>query len=504
LTQFKDFGLSNAILKSITTLGYEEPTPIQRDAIPVALDGHDIMGLAQTGTGKTAAFGLPLAHHLLKDDRRPQPKTVAALIVAPTRELVNQIAENLREYTRRTPLRVNLVVGGASIHLQKRKLEKGTDILVATPGRLMDLVERKAVFLDTARYLVLDEADQMLDLGFIHVLRKIAKLVGRPRQTFLFSATMPKQIDELAKAFLTDPVRIEVSRSGKAADKVSQSVHFVSQGDKSSLLRECLSERADDLSLVFSRTKHGAEKLMKRLVSWGFSAGSIHGNKSQGQRERAIKAFKNGDIRILVATDVAARGIDISGVSHVYNFDLPDVPENYVHRVGRTARAGREGKAVAFCSPSEVHLLQAIEKLMGIDVDVTSGERPEAEAPKARGRGRPGGGRQAQQRQGQTRSGQRRFRGNRKRDNSRNDEYSVTPDGRDEKNDEARESSRAASTKNKRPGRGRDSVAGEQRFSSNQGSPTAVKSTNQKPKKANARFRKRAGKKRGKRKTVAA
>ncbi|MCF6321175.1 MAG: DEAD/DEAH box helicase, partial [Rhizobiaceae bacterium] len=218
MTQFKDFGLSNAILKSISAMGYEEPTPIQRDAIPVVLEGHDIMGLAQTGTGKTAAFGLPLVHHLLKDDRRPQPKSTAALIVAPTRELVNQIAENLREYTRRTPLRVNLVVGGASIHIQKRKLERGTDILVATPGRLMDLVERKALFLDSARYLVLDEADQMLDLGFIHVLRKIAKLVGRPRQTFLFSATMPKQIEALANAFLTDPVRNSVARSGKVAD----------------------------------------------------------------------------------------------------------------------------------------------------------------------------------------------------------------------------------------------------------------------------------------------
>jgi len=501
LTKFEDFGLSNAILKSISAIGYEEPTPIQRDAIPVVLEGHDIMGLAQTGTGKTAAFGLPLVHHLLKDDRRPQPKSIAALIVAPTRELVNQIAENLREYTRRTPLRVNLVVGGASIHLQKRKLEKGTDILVATPGRLMDLVERKAVFLDTARYLVLDEADQMLDLGFIHVLRKIAKLVGRPRQTFLFSATMPKQIEELANAFLTDPVRIEVSRSGKAADKVSQSVHFVSQGDKSSLLRQCLSERTDDLSLVFSRTKHGAEKLMKRLVSWGFSAGSIHGNKSQGQRERAIRAFKNGDIRILVATDVAARGIDISGISHVYNFDLPDVPENYVHRIGRTARAGREGEAVAFCSPTEVHLLQAVEKLMGLDIDVASGERPEAQAPKSRGRGR---GRQNQQRQGEGRSGQRKFGGKRKRGVRRNDEFSTAPEGSGENSGELRELSRTASTKNKRPGRSGKPGGGEQRFSSSQNSPGTENSSSQKPKKANARFRKRAGKKRGKRKAVAA
>ena len=384
LTKFEDFGLSNAIMKSISALGYEEPTPIQRDAIPVILAGHDIMGLAQTGTGKTAAFGLPLVHHLLKDDKRAEPRAVAALIVAPTRELVKQIGEHLREYTRRTPIRVNMVVGGASIHIQKRKLEKGTDILVATPGRLMDLVERKALFLDKARYLVLDEADQMLDLGFIHVLRKIAKMVGKPRQTFLFSATMPKQIEELAAAFLEDPVRIEVSRSGKAADKVSQSVHFVGQGDKAELLRNCLSKNGDDLSLVFSRTKHGAEKLMKRLVTWGFDANSIHGNKSQGQRERAIKAFKSGETRILVATDVAARGIDIPGVSHVYNFDLPEVPENYVHRIGRTARAGREGEAIAFCSPTEVHLLGNIEKLMQIGIEVASGVRPEGVKPASR------------------------------------------------------------------------------------------------------------------------
>jgi len=512
LTQFNEFGLSNAVLRSISAAGYENPTPIQRDAIPVVLDGHDIMGLAQTGTGKTAAFGLPLVHHLLKDDKRPEPKTISALIVAPTRELVNQIAANLREFSRKTPLKVNLVVGGASIHVQKRNLEKGTDILVATPGRLMDLVERKAVFIDSARYLVLDEADQMLDLGFIHVLRKIAKLVGKPRQTLLFSATMPKQIEELAKSFLDDPVRIEVSRAGKAADKVTQSVHFVGQGDKSELLRKCLSERKDDLSLVFSRTKHGAEKLMKRLVSWGFSASSIHGNKSQGQRERAIKAFKSGEIRILVATDVAARGIDIPGVSHVYNFDLPEVPENYVHRIGRTARAGREGEAVAFCAPAELHLLANVEKLMGIDIDVASGTRPEYVKP-AKGGGRNSrGGQSARNGRGQKQNGHRKGAPGQGRSRHRAEDKKfenratsnvselidaiVSGDERDH-----------GASRNQRPGRKRrtaGSGSGGQGVRTNNGHPSGQRSPKAGSKRDNSKPRSSAGNKRGKKKPVTA
>jgi ATP-dependent RNA helicase RhlE len=376
LSQFEALGLSSNLLKSVLALGYETPTPIQVKAIPLVLQGRDVMGLAQTGTGKTAAFGLPLIQHLLADDNRATPRNVRALILAPTRELVNQIASNLRDYARRQPLRVEVVVGGASINNQIKALARGCDILVATPGRLIDLIERRAVFLDKARFLVLDEADQMLDLGFIHSLRRIAKLVGRPRQTMLFSATMPKQIEELSQAYLTDPVRIEVAPPGRAADKVRQSVHFTGARSKVDLLKSCLAERPDDLSLVFARTKHGAEKLMKALVASGFDATSIHGNKSQGQRERAIKAFRQGEVRVLVATDVAARGIDIPGVSHVYNFDLPEVPENYVHRIGRTARAGAGGEAVAFCGPEDLRLLRDIERLMSIKIDVASGEAP--------------------------------------------------------------------------------------------------------------------------------
>jgi ATP-dependent RNA helicase RhlE len=376
LTQFQALGLSNRVLQAVEASGYDTPTPIQVAAIPAALEGRDIMGLAQTGTGKTAAFGLPLIDKLLADPQRPFPKSCRALILAPTRELANQITANLRGFVRKTPLKIATVVGGQSINVQIRELGQGRDILVATPGRLLDLMERRAVILAQTNFLVLDEADQMLDLGFIHSLRKIAKALPAKRQTFLFSATMPSEILGLAQTYLTDPIRVEVSRSGKAADKIFQSVHFVGQRAKTDLLKQCLAERSDDLSLVFARTKHGAEKLMKHLVASGYSAASIHGNKSQGQRDRAIREFKSGQVRILVATDVAARGIDISGVSHVYNYDLPQVPESYVHRIGRTARAGAEGRAVTFCSPEETKMLRDIERLTRIELTVAGGEHP--------------------------------------------------------------------------------------------------------------------------------
>jgi ATP-dependent RNA helicase RhlE len=387
--QFEDLGLAPVILKSVRSLGFEAPTPIQRDAIPLVLTGRDLMGLAQTGTGKTAAFGLPLVHHLMDAKLKPAPKTVRALILAPTRELVSQIAGNMRGYVRGIPLRITSVTGGASINVQIKDLAHGADILVATPGRLIDLTERRALSLGAVKFLVLDEADQMLDLGFIHALRQIARMVGTPRQTLLFSATMPKQIEELSRSYLTNPARIEIAPPGRAADKVRQSVHFVGLRSKATLLKQCLTERPDSLSLVFTRTKHGAERLMKDLTGSGLSAASIHGNKNQNQRDRAIREFRNGEVRVLVATDVAARGIDIPGVSHVYNFDLPEVPENYVHRIGRTARAGADGEAVALCGEDEFSLLRDIERLMGIHIDVASGERPERPGPQFR---RGGGG----------------------------------------------------------------------------------------------------------------
>ncbi|ARM13452.1 ATP-dependent RNA helicase protein [Rhizobium phaseoli Brasil 5] len=377
LTNFESLGVSKPIVATLFQLGIETPTPIQEQAIPLLLQGRDLIGLAQTGTGKTAAFGLPLIEKLLADERRPDNRTTRTLILAPTRELVNQIADNLKKFIRKSPLRINVVVGGVSINKQQLQLEKGTDVLVATPGRLLDLVNRRAITLTTVRYLVLDEADQMLDLGFVHDLRKIAKLVPKKRQTMLFSATMPKAIADLAGEYLVDPVKVEVTPPGKAADKVEQYVHFVAgKNDKTELLRKSLTENPDGRAIVFLRTKHGAEKLMKHLDNIGYSVASIHGNKSQGQRERALKAFRDGSVKTLIATDVAARGIDIPAVSHVYNYDLPEVPDAYVHRIGRTARAGRDGIAIAFCAPDEAKLLRDIERLMGIDIAVASGEPP--------------------------------------------------------------------------------------------------------------------------------
>jgi ATP-dependent RNA helicase RhlE len=388
LTNFESLGVSKQIVATLTALGIETPTPIQAQAIPLLLEGRDLIGLAQTGTGKTAAFGLPLIERLLADGTRPDNRTTRSLILAPTRELVNQIAASLKSFAKGRPLKINLVVGGVSINKQQLQLEKGTDILVATPGRLLDLVARRAIGLTTVRFLVLDEADQMLDLGFVHDLRKISKMVPKKRQTMLFSATMPKAIADLAADFLTDPVKVEVTPPGKAADKVEQYVHFVTgKGDKTEILRKSLLENPDGRSIVFMRTKHTAEKLMKHLDNIGFSVASIHGNKSQGQRERALKGFRDGEIKTLIATDVAARGIDIPAVSHVYNYDLPEVPDAYVHRIGRTARAGRDGIAIAFCAPDETLLLRDIEKLMGIEIKSVSGERPEALNRPVRGNG---------------------------------------------------------------------------------------------------------------------
>lgn len=381
---------------NLAAMGISAPTPIQSQAIPHALNGRDVMGLAQTGTGKTAAFAVPLVTQMLEMTGRPEARTARGLVLAPTRELAGQIAEQLRGLTDGTPLKVAMVVGGQSINNQIKRLERGVDLLVATPGRLLDLLDRRALRLQQTTFLVLDEADQMLDLGFIHALRKIAALLPGERQTMLFSATMNKQMNEIAQSYLTSPVRVEVAPPGKAADKVTQAVHFIAKAEKTDLLIELLDAHRDERALVFGRTKHGSEKLMRVLEKRGFAAGSIHGNKSQGQRDRAIAAFKAGQIKVLVATDVAARGLDIPDVKFVYNYDLPNVPENYVHRIGRTARAGKDGAAVAFCAPDEIGELKAIQKAMGLVIPVASGrpwEPTEAPAkPKSRGRRRGGGG----------------------------------------------------------------------------------------------------------------
>ncbi len=399
LFDFDTLGLAPTLNAALKSGKFSQPTPIQEQAIPLALEGHDILGLAQTGTGKTLAFGLPLIDQLLARPGRPAPKTARALILSPTRELTNQIAESLRPLVAGSRISITTVVGGQSIGRQISRLSRGTDILVATPGRLIDLMDRGAVDLGEVRHLVLDEADQMLDMGFIHALRRIAPRLGTPRQTMLFSATMPRQMEELSRAYLTDPRRVQVAPPGKAADKVTQSIHFLEKADKPAKLREILAADRDALTLVFARTKHGAEKLMKGLVGDGFNAASIHGNKSQGQRDRAIKAFRDGEITVLVATDVAARGIDVPGVAYVINYDLPNVPDNYIHRIGRTARAGREGEAIAFCARDEADLLHQIQKLMKTELPVASGTSPLAgrgEGGRSRRGGASGGTRPAQ------------------------------------------------------------------------------------------------------------
>jgi ATP-dependent RNA helicase RhlE len=371
---FQDINVPPRLVARLRDMGMNEPTPIQKEAIPKAIVGRDVMGLAQTGTGKTLAFGIPLVAQMLNNNSsRPKPKSVRGLVLAPTRELANQIAVQLKQLTEGTPIGTMVVVGGKNIQTQTNKLKTGTDLLVATPGRLIDLMDRRALTLTDTTFLVLDEADLMLDIGFLPSLRKLEKMLPKKRQTMLFSATMSKNMNEVASSYLKNPVRVEVARAGKTADKVTQQLHYIAKPDKGDKLISLLRDHKEDRALVFGRTKHGMEKLSKKLIAAGFKAGSIHGNKSQPQRDRAIELFKSGAIKVLVATDVAARGLDIPDVKHVYNYELPNIPEAYVHRIGRTARAGKEGAAVAFCSMEEMDDLVAIQKVTGLTIPVVSG-----------------------------------------------------------------------------------------------------------------------------------
>jgi ATP-dependent RNA helicase RhlE len=360
---FDQMGLSAPLLQALAARGYTEATPIQTQAIPPLLEGHDLLGIAQTGTGKTAAFLLPAMTRMLAGPTRPQARTCRMLVLAPTRELAAQIADSAKAYGRGTPLRVATVYGGTSIHRNRQDLARGVDILVATPGRLLDLVGENALSLGRVEVLVLDEADQMLDLGFIHALRRIARMVPRQRQTLLFSATMPPAIRELAQQFLHRAVEVSVAPAATTSERVAQTVTFVNQSEKQALLTLTLNETGAERVLVFTRTKHGADRVVRQLEAAGVRASAIHGNKSQPQRTRAIADFRSGAVPVLVATDIAARGIDIPGVALVVNFELPNVPEQYVHRIGRTARAGADGRALAFCADDERPHLKAIEKL---------------------------------------------------------------------------------------------------------------------------------------------
>jgi ATP-dependent RNA helicase RhlE len=365
---FENLGLSQPVLQALALKEYSVSTPIQAQAIPILLKGRDLLGIAQTGTGKTAAFMLPSIDRLTASKKRPQPRTCRMLVLAPTRELASQIAESARAYSRFSHMSVATVFGGTSINKNRQDLSRGVDILVATPGRLIDLIEQGYLMLRGVEILVLDEADQMLDLGFIHALKAIVKLLPVQRQSLFFSATMPKAIKDLADRFLTDPAQVAVTPAATTVEKIDQYVTFVQQAEKPALLTMMLrvgfSERGNmDRVLIFSRTKHGADRIVKQLNASGIASNAIHGNKSQPQRERALAEFKSGKVKILIATDIAARGIDVSGVSHVVNFDLPNVAEQYVHRIGRTARAGAAGVAIAFCSDDERSYLRDIEKL---------------------------------------------------------------------------------------------------------------------------------------------
>ena len=374
-TSFESLGLAAPLLKALATEGYTVPTPIQVQAIPHVMTGHDLQGIAQTGTGKTAAFALPILHRLMAQNRAPAPKSCRVLVLAPTRELASQIADSFRAYGRDTKLRTTIMFGGVPKPRQARAIAGGIDILVATPGRLLDHLNDRAVRLDLTEILVLDEADHMLDLGFIVPIRKIAAMLPAKRQTLFFSATMPKEIGELAGKLLHNPVHVAVAPVATTVERVEQQVIFVDTARKRNLLTDILHNDKQTTgnmgrTLVFTRTKHGADRVVKHLEQVGVQADAIHGNKSQPQRERALAAFRSGQVKVLVATDIAARGIDVDGVTHVINFDLPNVPESYVHRIGRTARAGATGVAISFCDAQERAFLRDIEKLIRTKVPV--------------------------------------------------------------------------------------------------------------------------------------
>lgn len=389
MKRFSDFGLAEPLLRALQTEGYEQPTPIQARTIPLLREGRDVVGIAQTGTGKTAAFVLPVLDRLATTGTRPAPRHCRVLVLAPTRELAQQIERSVRSFGRFLRLRTAIVVGGAKAGPQVRALAAGVDVLVATPGRLEDHLRAGALRLDVTTTVILDEADQMLDLGFVPAIRRIFGQLPAERRTALFSATMPRPIRALAAEFLRDPVEVAVTPPARPVARIEQRMIPVEAADKLRILSELLAGPEVARAIVFTRTKRGADRVERQLVRFGLQATAIHGNKSQGQRERALGAFRSGRATILVATDIAARGLDIEGVSHVVNFELPNVPEAYVHRIGRTARAGRDGVAVSLVDAAERPLLRDIERLIGRRFE---GLDP---VPAAANDSRPGAGRSA-------------------------------------------------------------------------------------------------------------
>ncbi|PWC53394.1 DEAD/DEAH box helicase [Azospirillum sp. TSO22-1] len=381
MTDFKDLGLIEPLLRAVEAEGYTTATPIQAQAIPALLQGRDVLGLAQTGTGKTAAFALPILQRLFENRRRLSAKTMRALVLTPTRELALQIRDGFTTYGGHLPIRCTVVHGGVGQMPQVHALARGTDVLVATPGRLLDLMAQKHAVLSSVEVFVLDEADRMLDMGFIQDVRTIAAALPKPRQTLLFSATMPDAVAKLAASVLApDPLRIEVTPQATTVERIDQRVLFVERADKRRLLAELLGDTSIARTIVFARTKHGADRIAEHLKKAGVSADSIHGDKSQTARQKALDGFRAGEVRALVATDIAARGIDVDGVTHVINFDLPNEPESYVHRIGRTARAGSAGMALSFCDAEEVAYLKAIEKTIRQPVPADPSHRYHAAA----------------------------------------------------------------------------------------------------------------------------
>ena len=396
MNTFNEFGLAAPILRALAEEKYVTPTPIQAQTIPLASQGRDVIGIAQTGTGKTAAFALPILNHLFNKRQRPAQKSCRVLVLSPTRELSGQIADSFRAYGRHIrPLETALAIGGVPINRQVRSLARGVEVLVATPGRLLDLVNQRALRLDQIEVLVLDEADRMLDMGFINDIKRIVAMLPKARQTLFFSATMPQEITRLADAMLRDPARVAVTPQASTVDRVDQRVILTEKASKASLLVEVLKTEKTDRVLVFTRTKHGADKVVRALNKSRIAAEAIHGNKSQNQRERVLAAFRDGKVRTLIATDIAARGIDVDGVSHVVNYDLPNIPESYVHRIGRTARAGADGVAISFCDHEERAYLRDIERLIRMTIPSTDrrtgkpGGHPAPQQAEARPSGRP-------------------------------------------------------------------------------------------------------------------
>jgi ATP-dependent RNA helicase RhlE len=416
LTLFDGFGLNEAIARAIAEEKYATPTPIQVQTIPIVMSRRDVVGIAQTGTGKTAAFALPILHQLTANPRPPERKGCRVLVLSPTRELSGQILDSFRTYGRHLRIRTALAIGGVSIGAQMRALLNGVDVLVATPGRLLDLVNNNALRLGAVEFLVLDEADRMLDMGFIQDIRKIVAKLPAKRQTLLFSATMPRAIAELAAQMLRDPVNVAVTPAASTVERVEQRVIRVDRGAKPAVLVDVLKREAIDRALIFTRTKHGADKVVRGLIKAGIVAEAIHGNKSQSQRERVLAAFRKGQVKTLVATDIAARGIDVDGISHVVNFDLPNIPETYVHRIGRTARAGADGIAISLCDDEEAAFLRDIEKLIRQSIPATDSrtrsgrtEAPHIQGTAARPSGRsPGKRRQHRHENGASRPHQHR------------------------------------------------------------------------------------------------